>query len=49
MPFFLEGVAADPALNQPDGLHPNEEGVRVIVRNAIPYVLNALDRAEDRS
>ena len=30
-PFFLDGVALDPALNQPDGLHPNEAGVDVIV------------------
>jgi acyl-CoA thioesterase-1 len=26
MPFLLEGVAADPALNQEDGIHPNVEG-----------------------
>ena len=26
VPFFLEGVAGVPALNQPDGLHPNVEG-----------------------
>ena len=26
LPFLLEGVAADPALNQEDGLHPNAEG-----------------------
>ena len=25
-PFFLEGVATIPALNQPDGLHPNADG-----------------------
>jgi acyl-CoA thioesterase-1 len=25
-PFFLEGIATDPALNQADGLHPNAEG-----------------------
>ena len=37
-PFFLEGVAADPALNQPDGLHPNAEGVREIVRRILPSV-----------
>lgn len=30
-PFFLEGVALDTALNQPDGLHPNARGVAVIV------------------
>lgn len=26
--FFLDGVAGVPALNQPDGLHPNAEGAR---------------------
>lgn len=26
VPFFLEGVAGVPALNQPDGLHPNADG-----------------------
>ena len=25
-PFFLEGVAGDAALNQPDGIHPNADG-----------------------
>lgn len=37
-PFFLEGVAADSALNQGDGIHPNAAGVDVIVRNILPYV-----------
>ncbi len=37
-PFFLEGVAGNPALNQPDGLHPNPEGVREIVRRIAPEV-----------
>ena len=35
-PFFLEGVAADPALNQPDRIHPNPEGVRRIVARLLP-------------
>ena len=30
-PFFLDGVAAQPHLNQADGIHPNDAGVRVIV------------------
>jgi acyl-CoA thioesterase I len=30
-PFFLEGVAADTALNQADGIHPTAEGVAIIV------------------
>ena len=30
IPFFLEGVAAHPELNLPDGLHPNPQGHRII-------------------
>jgi acyl-CoA thioesterase-1 len=30
IPFFLDGVAGDPSLNQRDGIHPNAEGSRVI-------------------
>jgi acyl-CoA thioesterase-1 len=37
-PFLLDGVALDPHLNQPDGLHPNERGVAVIVDHIAPYV-----------
>jgi acyl-CoA thioesterase I len=41
-PFFLDGVALDPALNQPDGLHPNAAGVDAIVKRVGPYVLRML-------
>jgi len=37
-PFFLEGVT--PSLSQPDGLHPNAQGVREIVRRILPTVEN---------
>jgi len=37
-PFFLDGVAADRALTQQDGLHPNAAGVAVIVRRILPTV-----------
>jgi acyl-CoA thioesterase-1 len=37
-PFFLDGVALDPALNQGDGLHPNARGVDVIVDRLAPLV-----------
>ena len=37
-PFFLEGVAMKPELNQPDGLHPNERGVAVLVDRIAPVV-----------
>ncbi|MCC4298951.1 arylesterase [Aurantimonas coralicida] len=42
-PFFLDGVAAEPALNQDDGMHPNPEGVAVIVERILPAVTEALD------
>jgi acyl-CoA thioesterase-1 len=37
-PFFLEGIAGDPKLNQPDGLHPTREGVEIIVAGILPSV-----------
>jgi acyl-CoA thioesterase-1 len=37
-PFFLAGVAADPKLNQADGIHPTAEGVDIIVANILPTV-----------
>lgn len=33
MPFFLQDVAGDPALNQRDGIHPNPAGARIVERN----------------
>ena len=41
-PFFLAGVAARPALNQRDGIHPNRTGVTVIVDRITPYVVRLL-------
>lgn len=41
-PFFLDGVAANPELNQGDGMHPNARGVDVIVKNITPAVIAAL-------
>lgn len=37
-PFFLEGIAGDRTLNQPDLLHPTAEGVKVIVSKILPSV-----------
>jgi acyl-CoA thioesterase-1 len=37
-PFFLEGVALNPKLNQADGMHPNPQGVKVIVARMLPAV-----------
>ena len=44
-PFFLEGVATDPALNQDDGIHPNGEGVAVIVEALVPHVIELIESA----
>jgi acyl-CoA thioesterase-1 len=44
-PFFLEGVAADPKLNQADGMHPNAAGVDVIVARILPRVKELIVRA----
>jgi acyl-CoA thioesterase-1 len=45
-PFFLEGVAAIPELNQADGIHPNAKGVEVVVRNILPAVEQLLARVK---
>jgi acyl-CoA thioesterase-1 len=42
--FFLEGVALQPEFNQADGIHPNEQGYRVIAENILPRVLEALKK-----
>jgi acyl-CoA thioesterase I len=43
-PFFLEGVAADAALNQADGIHPNAKGVDIIVERILPHVLRLIGK-----
>jgi acyl-CoA thioesterase-1 len=48
-PFFLDGVAADARLNQRDGIHPNAEGVDVIVARILPKVEELIGRAGAKS
>ena len=43
-PFFLEGVAGDPQLNQSDGMHPNNAGVKIIVKRILPLVETLLKK-----
>ncbi len=47
-PFFLDGVAAEPALNQPDGLHPNSKGVDMIVSRILPITEDLLKQAASK-
>ena len=48
-PFFLEGVAGDRSLNQPDGLHPTAAGVDRIVAAILPDVEKLLARAKEKA
>jgi acyl-CoA thioesterase-1 len=45
-PFFLEGVALDRALVQPDGLHPNPKGVDAIVNRITPLTIDLVHQAQ---
>jgi acyl-CoA thioesterase-1 len=45
-PFFLQGVATDPALNQADGLHPNPRGVKILVARLLPLVDRLIAEAQ---
>jgi len=43
-PFFLDGVAAEPELNQADGIHPNTEGIKVMVSRFAPALETLLQK-----
>lgn len=45
-PFFLAGVASRPALNLRDGIHPNREGIAIIVDRITPYVVRLLEKSK---
>ena len=45
-PFFLAGVAEQPALLQADGIHPNAAGVDVEVKRLLPLVLQLIVAAK---
>ena len=47
-PFFLDGVAGELSLDQPDGLHPNAAGVSVIVKRVLPKVEELAARVRAR-
>ena len=41
-PFFLQGIVGDRSLHIGDAVHPNKQGVRVIVKGITPYVRKQL-------
>ncbi|MFT6557814.1 arylesterase [Sneathiella sp.] len=43
-PFFLEGVASIPDLNQEDAIHPNKEGVALIVEKMTPSLVKFVSK-----
>ena len=42
VPFLLEGVGGRVELNLPDGIHPNEEGHRILARTVTPALAELL-------
>ena len=42
-PFFLDGVAMQPELNQADGIHPNAAGVALLVERILPSVVRLIE------
>jgi acyl-CoA thioesterase I len=49
IPFFLEGVAASPTLNQADGIHPTREGYEIIVEQVLKTLRPLLRQTMDKS
>ena len=43
IPYLLEGVGGDPILNQPDRVHPNAAGQKILAEN-VWRVLEAIAR-----
>lgn len=43
IPFLLEGVAGNPELNLPDGIHPTEAGHQIVFETIWPYLEMMLD------
>ena len=48
VPFLLEGVAGMPALNQPDGIHPNAEGAQKVAELLYPSIRDLVDEVPVR-
>jgi acyl-CoA thioesterase I len=46
-PFLLDGVAGDPTLNQDDRIHPNPDGVNVMVEKILPFAERLIQRVQE--
>jgi acyl-CoA thioesterase-1 len=44
IPFFLEAVAGEPGLNQPDAIHPTSQGYEIVTKTVYPYVVEAIKK-----
>lgn len=44
VPFLIAGVALNPTLSGPDGIHPNTEGARRIAAIVWPYLKSMVER-----
>jgi acyl-CoA thioesterase-1 len=44
VPFLLEGVAGRAELNQDDGIHPNEEGAKIVAETLYPKLRMLVDQ-----
>ena len=42
MPFLLNQVAGNKELNQSDGIHPNEQGHKIIAKNVFEFIKEEL-------
>ncbi len=49
IPFLLDGVGGRPDLNQPDGIHPTEEGHRIVADLVWKYLKPVLQRRRNSS
>jgi acyl-CoA thioesterase I len=47
LPFLLDGVAGRRELNQPDGIHPNMAGERIVAENMWRAVQPVLERRRE--
>ncbi|MCR4266955.1 arylesterase [Nitratireductor sp. ZSWI3] len=47
IPFFLDGVAAEPTFLQEDGMHPNAKGIERMVERLLPVIARVLEEQKE--